>query len=98
MTLKTFTQIIKGIRKHDSKISVIYKNGIDLCNFKDEYYSNVVAPLFVETFGEDGLNWINWFIYERIDGKVSAWDENGKPICQSIKSLYDFLKTKIDNT
>ena len=48
-----------------------------------------------EVFKEEGMDWINWYLYERVShaGKnLEAFDKDGKPICFDIPSLYDTIK------
>lgn len=97
MTLETFTKMIDAINERDSKIHELYKLGVDLIHFDDEYYKYVIEPLLLETFGEQGVDWINWFVYERPsfkkDREHSATDENGNPICYDIPSLFEYVNT-----
>jgi len=92
MTLKTFTTLIEGIQSHNKKVHDIYKLGIDLLPFNEDYYREVVRPLMVESFGEKGVDWINWYIYDRGgSGNRQAWDEDGNEICNNIESLYNTI-------
>jgi hypothetical protein len=90
MTLKTFTTLIEGIQSQSKKTHELYKHGVDLLSFNDDYYREVVRPLIVETFGEEGIDWINWYIYEK-NGRedMKAWDKEGNEICHNIESLYN---------
>jgi hypothetical protein len=102
MDLKSFTKLIKGIQAYDKKVHEAYKLGIDVLPFGEDYYKEVVQPLLNETFGPEGVEWIEWYIWGRDlgTGEVSkAWDENGNEICQNISSLYKTVKSlkKVDN-
>ena len=96
MNLKTFTTIIEGIEKHNERKNNAYKLGIDLIAFDEDYYREVVRPLMAEVFTEEGIGWINWYLYERpsiTGGKnLEAFDKDGKPICFDIPSLFSVLQ------
>jgi hypothetical protein len=90
MNLKTFTTLIEGIQSQSNKTHKLYKYGVDLLSFNEDYYRDVVNPLMIEAFGKEGVNWIDWYVYER-DGKenMKAWDKDGNEICHNIESLYN---------
>jgi hypothetical protein len=102
MDLKSFTKLIKGLQAYDKKVSNAYELGIDVLSFGDDYYKEVVQPLLKESFGSEGIEWIEWYVWGRDlrTGEISkAWDENGKEICQNISSLYKTIKDlKKENT
>jgi hypothetical protein len=89
MTLETFTTLIEGIQNQSNKTHELYKHGVDLLSFNEDYYREVVRPLMVEAFGKEGVEWINWYIYEK-NGRedLKAWDKDGNEICHNIESLY----------
>lgn len=90
MNLETFTTLIEGIQSQGKKVHNIYKQGIDLIAFHEYYYRDVVRPLMLEAFGKEGVDWINWYIYEK-DGRedFKAFDKDGNEICHNIESLYN---------
>jgi phosphoglycerol transferase MdoB-like AlkP superfamily enzyme len=90
MTLDTFTTLIGGIRAQINKTQELYMLGVDLLSFNDDYYKNVVYPLMLEAFGKEGVDWIDWYIYEK-NGRedLKAWDKYGNEICHNIESLYN---------
>ena len=92
MNLKTFTTLIEGIQAQSNKTHELYKHGVDLLSFNDDYYRDVVNPLMLEAFGKDGADWIDWYIYEK-DGKedMKAWDREGNEICYDVESLYKVI-------
>jgi len=92
MTLETFTVLIEGIQKQSKKTHELYKHGVDLLAFNDDYYGEVVHPLMLEAFGKEGVDWIDWYIYEK-DGRedMKAWDKEGNEICHDIESLYNTI-------
>jgi len=90
MTLETFTTLIEGIKSQIIKTQDLYIHGVDLLSFNDDYYGEVVCPLMLEVFGKEGVDWIDWYIYEK-DGRedMKAWDKEGNEICHNIESLYN---------
>jgi hypothetical protein len=92
MTLETFTSLIEGIQAQSNKTHELYKHGVDLLSFNDDYYKNVVYPLMLEAFGKEGIDWIDWYVHEK-DGRedMKAWDKEGNEICHNIESLYNTI-------
>lgn len=91
MKLEVFEKVITKIKEHDSKIHSLYEIGVDLIEFSDGP-SSIWALLFRAYYGEEGEDWISWFLYER-DSSVGsdpnqAWDKEGNPICYDIPSLW----------
>ena len=91
MKLEVFEKVINQIKEQDDKISTLYKMGVDLIEFSDSY-SSLRSLLLRAYYGEDGEDWISWFLYER-DSSVGAdpnqaWDKDGTPICYDIPSLW----------
>jgi hypothetical protein len=89
MTLETFTTLIEGIRTQIKKTQDLYIHGVDLLAYNDDYYKEVVQPLMLEAFGKEGVDWIDWYIYEK-DGRedLKAWDKEGNEFGHNIESLY----------
>jgi len=92
MDLKTFTTLIEGIQSQSNKVHELYGHKVDLLSFNDDYYRDVVHPLMLEVFGKEGVDWIDWYIYEK-DGRedFKAFDKEGNEICQNIESLYNTI-------
>jgi hypothetical protein len=91
MTYQQFEILIKTLlQKREDQVE-IYKFGIDLSSYNDDLYK-VIDILMEKAFGSMNKEWIDWFIYERVtpSGQIlEAWDENKKPICYDIKSLWE---------
>jgi len=92
MDLKTFTVLIEGIQSQSNKTHELYKYGVDLLSFNEDYYREVVHPLMIEAFGKEGVDWICWYVYEK-DGRedMRAYDKEGNEICHNIESLYNVI-------
>ena len=96
MTKHSFEKIILNLQTVRNRSREIYKLGIDLMNY-EENYEKVVDELFRAAFNPDQLGWIDWFLYERegFDGKINkAWKKVGRKkveICYDIDSLWETI-------
>lgn len=98
MTLETFSTIIKGVQTQNHKTHDLYKHSIDILSFNDNYYRDVVHPLLIECFGSEGLDWIDWYIYEKLENpEIKAWDQNNNEICYDIPSLFKTINKDLNN-
>lgn len=119
MEYKTFLNLISKKKEISNDMSEAYKLGIDLLEYPPlAKYESIIDSLLKELYNTEGIDWINWFMYEsdfgerdfsksqvfelndegnmiKVDdldkSKYGAHDENGKPICYSIESLYDYV-------
>lgn len=93
MTYERFLKVILTLKKESEKLSQLYSNDVDLINFVDGYHI-IIAELLKEIYGDDGYDKINWYCYENLFGLggLEMWDEDGKPICYSLVSLWRYLE------
>ena len=94
MNFDQFKILIEALQKVSDRYSKLYDLGIDTMNYEEDY-QKIISLLLESVFDEDGKGWIDWYLYERIgfDGRVlEAWDENEKPICYNIESLWETVK------
>jgi hypothetical protein len=107
MTFETFSAIILTIKKQSEKISGMHSLGVDLVNFVDPY-NDIISRCIKEFYGDDGLDWFDWFCYESDFGqrdwskaatyvkngepRWGATDKEGNPICHSILSTWEYLE------
>jgi hypothetical protein len=94
MTYEQFKDLIETIEKVRERSSAIYDLGLDLINFEDEYYK-IINILMNSVFDDEGHDWIDWYLYERIgfNNKVNlATDKDGNEICYDIPSLWETVK------
>lgn len=94
MNFKQFKTLIETLEKTREKYRALYELGIDVTNY-DEDYQKVINILMESVFEEEGKGWVDWYLYERVgfDGRIlEAWDENNKPICYNIESLWETIK------
>lgn len=93
MKLEVFEKIIGNIRMASEKDNKIYALGIDLINYHD-LHNETVSYLLKSYYGEEGVDWIDWFIYEKFqDGKepLTAFDGD-EEICKDIEGLWKLLE------
>jgi hypothetical protein len=91
MKYQQFEILINTLLQKREDQTKIYMLGIDMSGYNDDLYK-VIDMLMEKAFGSMNKEWIDWFIYERVtpSGEIlEAWDENNKPICYDIKSLWE---------
>lgn len=123
MEYKQFKKIMKDYKKLDKQFSKLHKLGFDFYEGKYpiQHHTDTIFTDFINTiYGEEGVDWVSWFIYESNWGKkdwseaptysknekgetvilheagekrYGAYDENGNPICYSLKSLWECLES-----
>jgi len=90
MTYETFEKMIKDLSDIQERSHRLYEAGISLLDYEESYH-NIITLLLKEVFGEQGYDWISWYLYERngSDGKIlQAWDKDNNEICYDIPSLW----------
>ena len=78
-----FVAMINAIEKYDAEVERWADFGIELYELPIcELTWELINMYLEEVFNEDGVDWINWYIYERksiFTGEVlPCWDEEGK--------------------
>lgn len=78
-----FVTMINTIEKYDAEVERWADFGIELNELPIcELTWEIINMYLEEMFNKDGVDWINWYIYERksvITGEVlPCWDEEGK--------------------
>jgi hypothetical protein len=107
MEFEKFDKIVTSLKKHDENVTAAYQLNIDLIDFCDPLQV-IVSELIKEIYGEEGYDWFSWFCYENDYGEkdwateehkddYGAHDENGDPICHTIKSTWEYLETNYTN-
>ena len=78
-----FVAMVNAIEKYDAEVERWADFGIELYELPIcELTWELINMYLEEMFTEDGVDWINWYIYERksiFTGEVlPCWDEEGK--------------------
>ena len=78
-----FVAMVNAIEKYDAEVERWADFGIELYELPIcELTWELINMYLEEMFNEDGVDWINWYIYERksiFTGEVlPCWDEEGK--------------------
>jgi hypothetical protein len=91
MKYKDFKDMIQTLDSQAKIEHNLYKLNVDISGHSDEYHY-IIELMMSHYFGKEGCDWITWFCYENDFGrkKMEATD-NGKLICQDIKSLWEFV-------
>jgi hypothetical protein len=87
MKLPVFKQLLSKIKKADETVNFLYKY-VDLTNVTDEYIS-IISLLMEHYYGEEGAEWIDWFLYEKQGREdMTATDKDGNEICRNEEELW----------
>lgn len=91
MNFKNFQHLISKLQKTSERDQGIYKLGIDLINFTDDYHS-IINLLLKTYYSEEGEDIISWWLYENVEKKI--YNKKGKVIddLTSIESLWKYVE------
>lgn len=99
MTKERFKDLVYMMLEHNELYDKLYELGIDTINCK---YMDTAGVFFDELmkkeFGEDGADLVSWWMYEDVDHKIYAANQeeemlHGEVIADlnNIDNLYDYL-------
>lgn len=97
MKFKEFKKIVELHQETNKMFDALYDLGFDfLENDKFPVWANsdkMFSHLMESHYTDEGLDWINWFIYDNEFGTngLTAYD-NQVPICYDLKSLHECIK------
>jgi hypothetical protein len=96
MTQEKFIELLQLHEKVFAKFNELSDLGFDFYEGKyklAEEYEKLFNLFLANTYTEEGIDWISWWICENDYGarKLEATD-NGTPICYSVESLYEYTK------
>jgi hypothetical protein len=97
MDYEKFKKVIENLEKVSERSHSIHQLGIDLMEYEDTYH-NIITNLLLTVFNEEGKDWIDWYLYERVGftNKVNlATDKDGNEICYDIPSLWEEVKNNL---
>jgi hypothetical protein len=88
MKYKSFLTLIMTYKKVSEEISELYDIGVDLLEGKYkilEKVGDMLNEAMEVSYGEEGLDWVNWFIFENEYGQkdwstAPLYSEDGKLI------------------
>lgn len=86
MTFEKFKHVIDQMVNSSKKISNAYSVGIDILDFIEDY-SNTIRLLWQEILTPEGLEWLEWFLYD----KDYIHDEIGRSDIKAFDRSYDPL-------
>jgi len=98
MKQEVFTHILDKLRDNSKRIDGLYDLGIDLINFSDDY-TKVIDTLLKVYYGQEGADWIDWYLWERDpNGALDQATNHGKPVCYDDQSLWEEVeKCRLEN-
>jgi hypothetical protein len=93
MQLETFKILIDQLKEASENDHKFYQLGLDMQCVSDKYHL-IIDLLLRAHYGEQGGEWISWFLYERRDDRETpqAWDEAGNEICYDVESLWNYIE------
>ena len=94
ITKDKFEEIIATAAKYDKELSEV-SNIINFEHSLFEYFWKQFDLTLNILFSEEGVDWVNWWIWERPkdDENSHAWDEEGKEIpTKSVEDLWNIVK------
>lgn len=91
MDFKNFQHLILKLQTTSERDQEIYKLGVDLINFTDDYHS-IIAVLLKTYYSEEGEDIISWWLYEDVEKKI--YNKKGEVIedLTSIESLWEYVE------
>ena len=100
MEFTKFKEILDLLIEQSANTTAAYRLKIDLIDYCDPY-NECIALLWSEILTNDGLEWLNWFLYDKgfitgeLDPEIKAYQiTNGDEkveIIRDLPELYDYL-------
>jgi hypothetical protein len=87
-----FIEFLATKKTLSERESVLYKAGLDITNFVDDYYA-MAKSLMLLAFTAEQVGWIEWWVYEDVDKEVSFTDGRPPMRLDTPDQLWDFLHT-----
>lgn len=91
-----FIKVIKSIEQIEKLVDDLYKIGVDVNNSPIFEYEVISDTLWKYAYGQEGTDWIYWWLYERDRNKPTesqCYDENGPLSINTISELYNFIES-----
>lgn len=96
MQLNEFQNLLEKFKSFSDNLSELHDLGFDFYEGKYQLISdvdNIIDITLSSHYTQEGVDWINWFIYETNYGEkdMEATDENKNPICYDVESLHQYI-------
>lgn len=98
MNKDIFLKLIHTITDIDKSYDALFKLGINIIDYPLlNKINGLISDIIKEAYGTDGLDWIEWWIYEKsADSSIKAFetddDGNKIEINKTLDELYDYLE------
>lgn len=89
MKKEEFIKTINILTKIDDTITKLYDIGVDIVSSPLCDYGRIADILWTYIYGEEGMDVINWWLYENVDKIITIDGENID--VTKVEDLYDFL-------
>lgn len=103
MTYTHFLTYLLAYKKFYEDISELHSLGFDFLEGKFKLTHPIdimVSTIYKSHYGDEGWEWVEWFIYEKnygLNPEIKAWDKDGNEVCYSYESLYEYLQSNHQN-
>lgn len=98
MTKEGFIKLLQNAQNYNKELDRWYDFGIDLFELPiSELGWNFFNDILPELFTDEGIDWINWWLYDRISittgEHMKAYDEENKLIpTETVEDLWNLVK------
>ena len=97
MKYEQFLKLVMSNKALSDMYSELYDMGFDFFEGKYklvEHSERITDVTFSLIYDEEGIDWLNWFMYENEygEGNLIASDKDGNSICYSYESLWEYLE------
>lgn len=95
MKFETFESIIVRLKYYSEREGELESLGVNTYELSSTLKS-IIFDLIKEEYGPEGLDWWEWFCYERNFGErtdLTAYDNTlGIPICETVTTLWAYME------
>jgi hypothetical protein len=94
MKFSIFENIMVTLRKSNQQSHDLNSLGIDVTQVTDPLHQ-VISHLLGSHYGQEGLDWIDWFMYDKEFGKredIKAYDKEKNEICKNLYELWEIVE------
>ena len=93
MKYKVFKEVITKLQEVQEKSRSLYKLGIDLSNYIEDDYSEIITLILKSHYGLEGEDMISWWLYEDVE-KVLYENDSDKIVreLKTISQLWEYVE------